>query len=332
MNITNQIKSAKSVFSYYLFNKKTPLSVVLLITDRCNSKCKYCKIWDRNKKEMTTQQVYSLIGELADMGTQKFSIFGGEPLLRKDIGDIINYAKSKDLFVSMGSNGFLLDKKIDQIKNLDMLNLSFDGPEKVHDTHRIKGAHDMVINAIRTARENGIRVITQTVITKHNLGCLDYILKKAEEMDFLAGFQPAMNRPLSGKKLSSLIPDEKEYKKTINWLIEQKKQGSRIANSKGGLQHLYYVYDWPKFKKQIKCFTPELHAYIDTNGDVYPCLHVQDQIKNPLNCTQIGFKEAYNQLINLPCYGCWSWSNVEFNLLFSLNPDVVCNTLRLTRY
>jgi len=332
MNITNKIKSAKSILSYYLFNKKTPLSVVLLITDKCNSRCKYCKIWGRNKKDMTTQQVYSLIDELADMGTQKFSIFGGEPLLRKDIGEIIDYANSKGLFVSMGSNGFLLDKKLGQIKNLGMLNLSFDGPENVHDTHRIKGAHDMVLNAIKIARENNIKVITQTVITKHNLGCLDYILNKAEEMDFLAGFQPAMNRPLSGKKLLSLIPDKGEYKKTINWLIEQKKQGGRIANSKEGLKHLSYVYDWPKFKKKIKCFAPELHVYVDTNGDVYPCLHVQDRIKNPLNCTQIGFKEAYNRLNKLPCYGCWSWSNVEFNLLFSLNPDVVYNTLKLTRY
>ena len=329
-NIT-RIKSLESVLYCYLFNKKTPLSVVLLITDKCNSRCKYCQIWNRNKKEMITQQIYSLIDDLADMGSQKFSIFGGEPLLREDIGHIINYAKNKGLFVSMGSNGFLLDKKIDEIKNVDMLNLSFDGPQEVHDLHRIKGAHDKVINAIRIARKNNIKVITQAVITKYNLQCLGYILEKAKEMDFLAGFQPVMYRPLSGGLLNDLMPDKEEYKKTISWLIEQKKKTGKVANSIEGLKHLYYVYDWPKFKKQIKCFAPELHVYIDTNGDVYSCLHVQEQIKNPPNCAEMGFKKAYSQLKKSPCYGCWSWSNVEFNLLFSLKPEVVFNTFKITK-
>ena len=89
MNTTTKINSFKSIFNYYLFNKKTPLSVVLLITDKCNSRCKYCEIWNRNEEEMTTKQVYSLIDDLSDMGAQKFSIFGGEPLLREDIGKII---------------------------------------------------------------------------------------------------------------------------------------------------------------------------------------------------------------------------------------------------
>jgi len=331
MNTTTKLNSFKSIFNYYLFNKKTPLSVVLLITDKCNSRCKYCKIWNRNEKEMGTKQIYSLIDDLSDMGTQKFSIFGGEPTLRKDIGKIIDHAKNKGLYVSMGSNGFLLDQKIDEIKNIDMLNLSFDGPQEVHDLHRIEGAYNKVINAIKIARKNNIKVITQTVISKYNLHCLDYILKEAKELDFLAGFQPAMNRPLSGKKLDALLPDKEEYKKTINWLIKQKRKTGRVANSIAGLKHLSYIYDWPEFKKQIKCFAPEFHAYVDTNGDVYSCLHVQRQVKNPPNCTKIGFRNAYNKLKKYSCYGCWSWSNVEFNLLFSLKLDVVMNTFRITR-
>lgn len=331
MDAINKIRSIKAVLDYCLFNKNTPLAAVLLITDRCNSRCKYCEIWKRNKKEMSTRQIFSLIDELANMGTQKFSIFGGEPLLRKDIGGVIDHAKAKGLFVSMGSNGFLLDKKINEVKNIDMLNLSFDGPKDVHDLHRIKGAHDMVINAIKIARKNNIKVITQTVITKYNLNCLDYVLEKADELGFLAGFQPAMNRPLSGRKLPSLIPNKEDYKKAIKWLISQKKKTGCIANSKEGLKHLYYIYDWPKFKKKINCFAPELHTYIDTNGDVYPCLHVQEKIKNAPNCTKTGFRKAYDRLKKIPCYGCWSWSNVEFNLLFSLNVNTICNTIRLTK-
>ena len=113
--------------------------------------------------------------------------------------------------------------------------------------------------------------------------------------------------------------------------MEQKKNKAHVANSMEGLRHLYYVYDWPKYKKHIKCFAPDLHVYVDTNGDVYPCFHVQEQIKNPLNCTEIGFKNAYNQLKKLSCYGCWSWSTVEFNLLFSLSPSAIFNTIKLTK-
>ena len=330
MKALHKIKSCKSLGCYYLLKKKIPLAVVLLITDRCNSRCKYCQIWNRKKEEMTTEQIYTLIDEIVDMDCQKFSIFGGEPLVRKDIGQVVNYAKNKGLFVSMGTNGWLLDKKIDEIKNIDMLNFSIDGPQEINDFQRMEGGYDKVINAIKIAKENNIKVITQTVITKYNLKHLGHILEKAEELDFLCGFQPAHNRPLSGDLLESVLPDKEEYKKTINWLIEQKRNKARVANSIEGLKHLSYVYDWPKHKKHVKCFAPDLHVYVDTNGDVLPCLHVQEQITNSPNCTKIGFRNAYNQIHKLSCNGCWSWSNVEFNLLFSLKPETVLNTIKIT--
>ncbi len=330
MDLINKIKAAKTIVECNISKKRVPLAVVHLITRRCDSRCKYCDIYERPKPEMSTEEVFRLLGELKESGTQKYSMFGGEPLLRKDIGEIIDHSKSLGFFTSFGSNGYLLPRKIDEVENVDMINFSFDGPEEVHDLHRIKGAHEKVVKAIEIARERGIQVITQTVITKHNLEQIDYILEKAKELGFRAGFQPVMHRPTGGDKISSLRPEKEAYKETIRKLIKEKKRTGLVANSVGGLDHLMYTYDWPEYKKTVKCWAGNLHVYIDCDGALFACLHTEDKTDENPNCVQLGFKKAYEKLKTFDCYGCWSWSTVELNKLFSLEPDAVMNTIRIT--
>lgn len=330
MKIANKINSARKMIECSLLNRRIPIAVVHLITRRCDSRCKYCDIYDNTKPEMGTEEVFRLLDELKESGTEKYSMFGGEPLLRKDLGEIIDYSKKKGLFTSFGSNGYLLPKRIDEIQNVDLINFSFDGPEEVHDRHRIKGAHEKVMKAIETARERNIQVITQTVISRYNLGEIDYILEKAKELGFRAGFQPVMHRPTGGAGIDALMPEKQAYKEAIKKLISEKKRTGLVANSFEGLKHLSYIYDWPEHKETLKCWAGNQHIYIDCDGSLYACLHTQDKAKENPNCVKMGFRKAYEQLQTFECYGCWSWSTVELNKLFSLEIDAMINTINIT--
>ena len=120
MRLKNKLKAAVSIVNYKMFRKRTPLAVCWLVTNRCNFKCSYCKIWKEKTRETPTKDALSLIDQLAELGTQRLSIFGGEPLLRKDIGKIIDHAVDSGLFTGLGSNGLLVPKKINLLKKLDM--------------------------------------------------------------------------------------------------------------------------------------------------------------------------------------------------------------------
>src|SRR3989344_5459724 len=99
-----------------LFRINTPLNVMISLTDRCCSKCKYCNIPNRKKTELTTKEVIDLLNDAAKLGCQRVSLWGGEPLMREDIGQIINHIKNKKMHVNIVTNGYLVPMKINAIK------------------------------------------------------------------------------------------------------------------------------------------------------------------------------------------------------------------------
>ena len=321
----NKISVINAIAKYYLFKKKTSLAVPFLLTNKCNFRCKYCGVWNRKKKEMSTENIFKIIDELAEQGTERIGYFGGEVLLRNDIKEIIDYTKSKWISVGLGSNGYLVKDKIDEIKNIDILHLSFDGPEHVHDKHRCLGSYKKLIEAIRVAKENSIEVWCLCVLTKYNIRCVDFILNKAKELEFKIFFHPVMARSCSGYS-KALLPDSEEFREVINKLIMEKMHNKLIGNSIAGLN---YLKSWPKLKP-MKCWASVFRGWIDTNGDVYPCGNILEIIK-PLNCLEIGFKNAFEKMQAFKCDGCFEYANIELNLVFNFNVNSIYNARWLLR-
>ncbi len=306
-----------------LFNKKIPLVVGWAITNRCNYHCKYCSRWKKKTKELSTKQILSIIDELKQLGCQRIVFTGGEPLLRRDIGIIVDYCKEKNLTVGINSNGSLFRKRISKIKNIDSLTLSLDGPEEINDSLRVKGSYKSVIDALKTAKKNNINVSLTTVVSKLNLSYLKDILKIAEKYDVFVYFQPvSMVYGYNEPKELKCPPDK--YKKLIDELITLKKKGNRqIGNSLLGLRHLR---NWPQPKK-IKCAAGIIRCRIEPNGDIYPCGRLVGEISSQ-NCVTLGFKEAFNRLTRVNCNTCWCFNNVELNLAYSLNINTIKNLLK----
>jgi len=337
MKTRELIDIGSSVLKAHLFKRSYPLNVILTVTTRCNFKCQYCKIWARNEKEMKLEEIISLIDELAVHGTKRLSFYGGEPLLREDMGEIINYSKKKGLFLTINTNGFLLEENINKIRGIDIITLSFDGSPDIHDSQKYKGAYENLMKAIKIARREKIQVWTTTTLTKNNIGQIDFILKKSHELDFFTNFQLIHHPPSVAGNTDWLIPQREEYQKAISKLIENKqKKNSRIINSK---EYLQILLDWPdyykpcyssrenKFKKNIKCWAGRLFCHIDSNGDLYACHQHLKEIEIP-NILKEGFSKAFMNLPKVDCEICLAGDYLEYNLLFSLKIKAIYNIFR----
>ena len=325
MDILKQLNSLKSIVGYHVFNIKTPLSVSWTLTNRCNKKCFYCNLPNISSKELTAKQIFSIIDELSKLGTQRIGFTGGEPLLRNDIKEIIDYSHSKGIFTGLVSNGSLIKKNLNKLKNLDLLQLSLDGPEEINDQQRYKGSYKDVMSAIKTVRGKIPKLWLTYILTKNNINSVDFILGLAKEYDLKVFFQPVVNYKNCGLQAKNLFPDKWKYKETIKKLLKSKKTNKVVGNSKASLG---YLYNWPNYKKN-KCYAGKLFAHIYPNGDVYPCFNMDG--KKPINCLDDGFNNAFKQLKLKDCEGCWTYANIEMNYSFNLNFSAGWNSLKLLK-
>ncbi len=185
MKIINQIKRT--------FEKNKIDFLIFFITTRCNSKCRHCFYWkELNQKDQLKleeiDKIFSKLGEIRDI-----SLSGGEPILREDIIPIIDiickYNKPKS--ISLPSNGIdskrlfeITSRLVNEYPNLKILiNLSLDGPEKVHDNIRgIKGSHKKVVASCKAITKlkkdyKNLYVNINSVITNKNIKFLPNLMK-----------------------------------------------------------------------------------------------------------------------------------------------------------
>jgi MoaA/NifB/PqqE/SkfB family radical SAM enzyme len=272
---------------------------------------------------MSTQEVLNLIDEMSEAGVRKLSLWGGEPLLRDDIGIIISQAKEKGMCVNIDSNGYLIPEKFEQIKDLDFIILSFDGEKELHDKNREPGSYDKFFHAVEFI-DRRIPVWTLTVLTKNNMHSFDFIIEKAQEYGFKTLFQvPYHSYPL-GLSVDILAKPE-EYRKVFGQLARLKKKGAPIISS---TRYLNAVAEWSFFSQTTSksrpknfpaCWAGRLFCNIDTNGDMYPCSPMIGSDSRPPNVLKDGFVKSFRRLLRPNCQSCLSACSLESNFVFSFD-------------
>ena len=174
--------------------KRIPIVTNILVTNKCNLNCFYCfpQVSKRKVKEMTTEQILNAIDESKKLGAEIIILLGGEPLIRDDIGEIINHIKDKKMLCEVITNGYFVKKRINDLKRLDSICISIDGDEEGTDKNRAPGSYKMAINDLKLARENGIFTRIHAVITKNTINSIDHLVHLVKELDAVATFtQPS---------------------------------------------------------------------------------------------------------------------------------------------
>jgi len=105
-----------------------PQEIVFELTNRCNLNCPLC-FSAKGSNELPLERVKVLIDECVELGIKRVRFTGGEPLLYKDINEVLNYAKSKDLYVVLNTNASVMNKETELIlkRCVDDILISFQG-------------------------------------------------------------------------------------------------------------------------------------------------------------------------------------------------------------
>jgi MoaA/NifB/PqqE/SkfB family radical SAM enzyme len=312
---------ASGFFQARLFKKRLPLLVGWAVTGRCNRDCFYCNTKTCGK-ELNTQEAVALLDRLAVAGTQLVQFTGGEPLLREDIGRLVQHAKNKGLMVNLSSNGTFVPDRIDEIKAVDVLNLSLEGPPEVHDRMRGQSAHADVMRALDAAIKHKLNVRLCSTLTAINLDATDYLLETAKKYAVKIFFQPAIS--MTPSAVSEPFTAEPEmFRKKINHLIYMKQNGvDLIGNSLSGLR---YFLNWPD-KKDVFCGAGLVFCRIEPDGTLYPCSRTIEPVYAVRYRER--FLDSFSQLQNVRCQACWANSLLEANLLLSLDVAAMIESLK----
>ena len=161
--------------------------VVWNCTRTCNLNCKHCYSNSENKKyegELTTLEAKKFIRDLAEFNVPVLLISGGEPLLREDLLELIDFANLHKIRSTISTNGTMIDKAMaKKLKacQVGYVGISLDGIGAQHDAFRgQKGSFDKAIAGIRNCLEVEQKVGVRFTISKdtlHQLEDIFYLIK-----------------------------------------------------------------------------------------------------------------------------------------------------------
>ncbi|MDD5749118.1 MAG: radical SAM protein [Actinomycetota bacterium] len=262
-----------------------PAAVTLSLTERCPCSCYHCSAWGRSKGgEMDTQSTKDVIRQCVDMLTGCIVFTGGEPMMREDLCELIEYTTSLDACPQLFTCGYFLDEEsVERLarSGLAVLFVSLDSPYgSEHDSGRgVDGLFEKACRGIRLAVRQGISVGISTFATHQ------FVSGRYAEKFFHLGRQLGVNEITvfdvtpTGKMLRDeellLTPEEHDHLCQIQEGQYARKDGPKIVT-------MSYVND----TDIIGCFGAKYQLHITHNGFVTPCdftpLHFGNVLDEPL--------------------------------------------------
>ena len=264
-----------------------PFFLAHAITYGCNSRCKTCSFWQTSnmmRDDLSTEGVYRLLEEAYDFGMRAYYLFGGEPMIRRDIEDVVKHAKNLGYMTVMNTNGSLVESKRDFLwKDLDFAFISLDYFNEYHDFIRgRRGAFQEVLKGIERIRAIGdTRVTLVTTISRLNFDAIEPMAKLARDLgvgisynavevanqlydSFGLTFQQGYDE---GSK-SSLVEDyglsREQLRAFYHTILRLKKEGYPLMETEYVLRHYAEV-------KPFTCHFPKIFVYVSPNNKIYSC-------------------------------------------------------------
>ncbi len=225
-------------FNWHVLKDRSPIVASLKLTQRCNLRCTHCPWLVSRKTELTTQQWVEKIDYVWERGCTVVVIEGGEPTLRKDLGEIIDYCRRKGLYVIMVTNG---TREISQY-DTDVIWISMEGTREVHDSIRGEGNFQKSFDTIK--RFHGEKhIITLTTLSRKNLHNIEALVDTLSP--HLDGMWFSYAYPYHNIEDTILTPQEKIA--SAQRIIDLKKKYNNIYNSDTFLKEVgrgWTCYPW----------------------------------------------------------------------------------------
>ncbi|MEM2168067.1 MAG: radical SAM protein [Candidatus Bathyarchaeia archaeon] len=141
------------------------------LTRKCNYRCRGCTVWmNQDSEELSTKDVKRGLDILRDIGVLEIVFSGGNPLLRDDIGEILEYS-SKYFITTIYDNGSIAANKVEELRCVDFVAISLDTlDEKKNDYLKgLSGSWRRAMETIEALKREGINVGVSPTISQINL-------------------------------------------------------------------------------------------------------------------------------------------------------------------
>jgi MoaA/NifB/PqqE/SkfB family radical SAM enzyme len=318
----------KALLLQKFFGVSTPLSVTFLTTHICNFDCDTCDIKKFPGKDIETARFLEMIDQVAQAGAIRISFTGGgEPLLRRDLGELIGRAKKRKLIVSLVTNGYFIDKKLDDLKQLDLLLVSYDSSKKLPGDQ--PSPLGKVLQNAMLAKESGIPVVLQSVLTRDTCLNLESFFDISHRHGFVLSLQPLASWYQGGIIPDSQTPSVEEMQTAIDRILLEKKMHNNILNS---VKYLKTVHDkWLQPNSKGKCYAGILYATVTQDGILSPCNPFISNGENKISALEEPFQKAFRRLTSPTCQGCLWNCHLELNQMFSFDTETLFNLILFSR-
>jgi len=302
--------------------RKTPLQITHSCTWKCNYACIHCQAQNDNKKtDASTESVLRMIDQVSEAGAIKIGFTGGEPLVRNDMPTIMDCCEENGLISSMVSNGLLVPRYIEVLKKLDLLFLSMDGDREVQQKVRGRKSWDVLLNAMKIGKENGIPVAALTTLASFNISCLEEMSRvvREQKVHWMVGLVQVQ---FSGKNEQNLTREQIE--RSVD--ILEKNEYLRTSR-----RYLDFI---KKDQPPRFCFAGIGYAIVSPDLVLYPCFPAQfDPFYKGISLEEKSFNEAFNELplYRRTCDTCRLACHIEANYLNIFNIESILQSMRLTK-
>lgn len=334
--INNEIKEIKlknmnnlAEYRKVLYENPKLRNIFIEVTLNCNANCEHCGSRcgsGKHEEEIDAKYLKKAFDSIAKKYNTKeilLSITGGEPLLRKDLFEIMDYAKKLGFQWGMTSNGMLITdniiKKMEETQ-MDTISISLDGLKETHESFRkVPGSFDKIIENIKKLQKvPTIRAVqVTTVVNKKNINELEEMYKLMQDLNVISWRVINVDAIGNAKDNKDILLDKEDYKYLFNFIKEKRREN--LLNVEFGCAHYLGI----ELEKELRdtyfiCCAGIYIASILHNGDISVCPDVelkkelaQGNIKTDdfvdvwENKFQIFRTEKRTQ--NKKCQNCPSW-------------------------
>ena len=274
------------------------------LTRSCNLACRHCRASSEHgpyANELTTEECFKIIDDIAAFSKPIVILTGGEPLLRKDIFEIASYGNAKGLRMVMAPNGTLLtDENVQKIirSGIKRISISLDGPDAAsHDNLRqVLGAFQAACAGIQKAKNAGLEFQVNTTVTKKNIKLLPEIMKMVKDLGAKAHHIFLLVPMGRAKEMTAEELSAAEYEKTLEFLAREK-QNSPLEIKITCAPHFNRIllqkhFDTAPSLMGRGCMAGVSFCFISNVGEIQPCGYLELKCGN---VRQQGFEKIWRE-------------------------------------
>ena len=248
-----------------------PLGVQLDLTYRCNERCVHCYLDHEDHGEMTTAEVKDVLDQLAEAGTFFLTLSGGEIFMRRDLFEIIGYARSLTFSVKLKTNAVMVGRaKAERVAALGVesvqVSLYSHKPEVHDEITKLPGSFKRTLAGARALKAAGVKVSFANVLMKHNADDYPEVRALCKELDIEYKADATITPMMDGdRSVLALNVDPAK-------LAQIYRDDAMVGNSDEYCAPPAGPPDAEDALNTLPCSAGHSAAYISPYGEVFPCV------------------------------------------------------------